>query len=303
MWRWRSAWRQSCCQSLVLGTVLQPRALAMGFQPNPAPCGTGHSNFEESTEAVLTLECADCGKPCRSQTEQDLHTKRTGHSDFRDKARRLAWGTASQVGQGGGLVLSRSAAQRPSFARWPACAAPRDSQRLVRSRDIELASANPRLSPTCAPRPSRPHRTDGRRAADVGRRGAARHGGRNAGGRGGGQGGCGARGAGRRPRRAGRDGAPPPSGLSARGNACCKPLPAREQEAADWCFADSAASFTGGGRVPVPLHRWPRGCSAPLPPCQSAARRCVYVNTRRAARPSPVPPGIVAGAGIYICTY
>ncbi|KAK9831953.1 hypothetical protein WJX81_002741 [Elliptochloris bilobata] len=46
---------------------------------------TGHSNFEESTEAVLTLECTECSKPCRSQTEKDLHTKRTGHAAFRDK--------------------------------------------------------------------------------------------------------------------------------------------------------------------------------------------------------------------------
>jgi hypothetical protein len=29
---------------------------------------TSHSNFSESTEAVLTLLCSTCGKPCRSQT-------------------------------------------------------------------------------------------------------------------------------------------------------------------------------------------------------------------------------------------
>ncbi|KAI4976729.1 hypothetical protein ZWY2020_050336 [Hordeum vulgare] len=29
---------------------------------------TSHTNFAESTEAVLNLVCADCGKPCRSQT-------------------------------------------------------------------------------------------------------------------------------------------------------------------------------------------------------------------------------------------
>ena len=52
---------------------------------------------------MLTLECADCGKPCRSQTEQDLHTKRTGHSTFRDKARRLAWGTASRLDRAAAL--------------------------------------------------------------------------------------------------------------------------------------------------------------------------------------------------------
>lgn len=46
---------------------------------------TGHSQFEESTEALLNLTCTECGKPCRSQTEVDLHTKRTGHSNFVDK--------------------------------------------------------------------------------------------------------------------------------------------------------------------------------------------------------------------------
>lgn len=29
---------------------------------------TSHSNFSESTEAVLNLVCATCGKPCRSKT-------------------------------------------------------------------------------------------------------------------------------------------------------------------------------------------------------------------------------------------
>ncbi|XAR62561.1 hypothetical protein NMG60_11017367 [Bertholletia excelsa] len=46
---------------------------------------TKHSNFSESTEAVLNLVCSSCGKPCRSKTESDLHTKRTGHSEFVDK--------------------------------------------------------------------------------------------------------------------------------------------------------------------------------------------------------------------------
>ncbi|KAJ8774226.1 hypothetical protein K2173_009657 [Erythroxylum novogranatense] len=46
---------------------------------------TKHSNFSESTEAVLNLVCSTCGKPCRSKTESDLHTKRTGHTDFVDK--------------------------------------------------------------------------------------------------------------------------------------------------------------------------------------------------------------------------
>ncbi|GAV66168.1 UBA domain-containing protein/PUB domain-containing protein [Cephalotus follicularis] len=46
---------------------------------------TSHSNFSESTEAVLNLVCTACGKPCRSKTDSDLHTKRTGHTEFVDK--------------------------------------------------------------------------------------------------------------------------------------------------------------------------------------------------------------------------
>ncbi|KAF8402109.1 hypothetical protein HHK36_013061 [Tetracentron sinense] len=46
---------------------------------------TSHSNFAESTEAVLNLICSSCGKPCRSKTESDLHTKRTGHTEFVDR--------------------------------------------------------------------------------------------------------------------------------------------------------------------------------------------------------------------------
>jgi len=46
---------------------------------------TGHTQFEESTEAVLALTCTECGKPCRSQTEVDLHKKRTGHENYVDK--------------------------------------------------------------------------------------------------------------------------------------------------------------------------------------------------------------------------
>ncbi|KAH9680587.1 UBA domain-containing protein [Citrus sinensis] len=51
---------------------------------------TSHSNFSESTEAVLNLVCATCGKPCRSKTETDLHRKRTGHTDFVDKTSEAA---------------------------------------------------------------------------------------------------------------------------------------------------------------------------------------------------------------------
>ncbi|KAG1370107.1 chromatin assembly factor 1 subunit A-B [Cocos nucifera] len=51
---------------------------------------TTHTNFSESTEAVLNLVCTACGKPCRSKTETDLHTKRTGHADFVDKTSEAA---------------------------------------------------------------------------------------------------------------------------------------------------------------------------------------------------------------------
>lgn len=34
---------------------------------------------------MLALTCTECGKPCRSQTEVDLHKKRTGHENYVDK--------------------------------------------------------------------------------------------------------------------------------------------------------------------------------------------------------------------------
>ena len=46
----------------------------------------GHTNFEESTEAVLQLVCKACGKPCRSETEKQMHTQRNpGHTEFVDQ--------------------------------------------------------------------------------------------------------------------------------------------------------------------------------------------------------------------------
>ena len=47
-------------------------------------------DFVESTEAVLNLTCVACGKPCRSETEKDIHTKRTGHAEFVDKTNETA---------------------------------------------------------------------------------------------------------------------------------------------------------------------------------------------------------------------
>ncbi len=47
----------------------------------------GHVNFEESTRPVTALVCTACGKPCRSDAEQALHTKFTGHTEYVDKVR------------------------------------------------------------------------------------------------------------------------------------------------------------------------------------------------------------------------
>ncbi|KAL5542647.1 hypothetical protein UlMin_010357 [Ulmus minor] len=62
---------------------------------------TSHSNFAESTEAVLNLVCSLCGKPCRSKTESDLHTKRTGHTEFVDKTAETAKPISLEVPKAG----------------------------------------------------------------------------------------------------------------------------------------------------------------------------------------------------------
>ncbi|XP_022761888.1 uncharacterized protein LOC111307857 isoform X2 [Durio zibethinus] len=82
---------------------------------------TSHSNFSESTEAVLNLVCSACGKPCRSKTESDLHTKRTGHTEFVDRTLEaakpislevpnVAKGTEEVVGEGSTCQSEDSAA-------------------------------------------------------------------------------------------------------------------------------------------------------------------------------------------------
>lgn len=43
---------------------------------------TGHSNFEESTEKFVCVECEECGKICRNAVEQEMHGRATGHSKF-----------------------------------------------------------------------------------------------------------------------------------------------------------------------------------------------------------------------------
>ena len=52
------------------------------FQPDQ-----GRQSRKDFAFQVLNLQCKSCGKPCRSKTEKDLHTKRTGHDTFEDKVR------------------------------------------------------------------------------------------------------------------------------------------------------------------------------------------------------------------------
>ena len=71
---------------------------------------------------MLTLECSECGKPCRSQTEQDLHTKRTGHATFRDKV--LGFGTRLTLQRCQGMshhLLAFLTGCQCSLSAWRAC--------------------------------------------------------------------------------------------------------------------------------------------------------------------------------------
>jgi len=113
---------------------------------------TGHSNFEESTEAILTMVrasgvsflpladrapslplqltlfllplspplrqvCAECGKPCRSQVEQDMHKRlNPGHEEFVDEtaARAAEMDTEGQVAAA--RIAAREAAKAAAAA-------------------------------------------------------------------------------------------------------------------------------------------------------------------------------------------
>eukprot|EP00798_Chlamydomonas_sp_ICE-L_P018532 gene18531-25038_t len=47
---------------------------------------SGHSNFEETTEAIKIVMCTSCGKPCRTEAEQQLHSRANpGHDTFVEK--------------------------------------------------------------------------------------------------------------------------------------------------------------------------------------------------------------------------
>lgn len=102
-------------QSLVCNDCgLQLKSVKEATDHNEA---TGHANFAESEEKVrafvikihkpfklpfqweplklrhlipravqvLNMSCEECGKPCRNKTQQDLHTKHTGHAKYVDK--------------------------------------------------------------------------------------------------------------------------------------------------------------------------------------------------------------------------
>ncbi|KAJ6949097.1 UBX domain-containing protein 1-like [Populus alba x Populus x berolinensis] len=80
---------------------------------------TSHSNFSESTEAVLNLVCATCGKPCRSKIESDLHTKRTGHTEFADKTAEVTKPISLEVPKAAAMDIDEPAAADASTTSQP----------------------------------------------------------------------------------------------------------------------------------------------------------------------------------------
>ncbi|KAI5604334.1 hypothetical protein POPTR_001G316400v4 [Populus trichocarpa] len=80
---------------------------------------TSHSNFSESTEAVLNLVCTTCGKPCRSKTESDLHTKRTGHTEFADKTAEVTKPISLEVPKAAAMDIDVPAAADASTTSQP----------------------------------------------------------------------------------------------------------------------------------------------------------------------------------------
>ncbi|KAF9666115.1 hypothetical protein SADUNF_Sadunf16G0195100 [Salix dunnii] len=81
---------------------------------------TSHSNFSESTEAVLNLVCTTCCKPCRSKTETDLHTKRTGHTEFVDKTAEVTKPISLEVPKVAAMDIDEPAAADVSTTSQPA---------------------------------------------------------------------------------------------------------------------------------------------------------------------------------------
>lgn len=56
---------------------------------------------------VLNLVCLTCGKPCRSETERELHIKRTGHSDFENRVSPYTYPSSSNFSGSKFTVSSR----------------------------------------------------------------------------------------------------------------------------------------------------------------------------------------------------
>ncbi|XP_059632154.1 uncharacterized protein LOC132274829 [Cornus florida] len=93
---------------------------------------TAHSNFSESTEAVLNLICTSCRKPCRSKTESDLHTKRTGHTEFVDKTSEAAKPISLEVSKDTeGDVEMKEAGDESSSSQSEEMVVPEVDQNLV----------------------------------------------------------------------------------------------------------------------------------------------------------------------------
>lgn len=65
---WRRAWGHAAAA-----------ATASGSHSRPTSGPLHHTQ-------VKRYICKECGKPCRSDTERDVHTRRTGHTEFDDKA-------------------------------------------------------------------------------------------------------------------------------------------------------------------------------------------------------------------------
>ncbi|XP_011041927.1 PREDICTED: UPF0430 protein CG31712-like isoform X2 [Populus euphratica] len=92
---------------------------------------TSHSNFSESTEAVLNLVCATCDKPCRSKTESDLHTKRTGHSEFTDKTAEAAEPISLEVPKAAPMDANEPAADASTSTQPEEMVAPEVDKKIL----------------------------------------------------------------------------------------------------------------------------------------------------------------------------
>ncbi|GIL81998.1 hypothetical protein Vretimale_1559 [Volvox reticuliferus] len=58
---------------------------------------TGHSSFEESTEAIKVMKCVSCGKPCRTDAERDMHKRFTGHAEYAEEKAEAVLNTEQEM--------------------------------------------------------------------------------------------------------------------------------------------------------------------------------------------------------------